>query len=339
MNALRAEIEREPAFEGGTIFLGGGTPNTYDAKTIVSLIELLRARFGCSGETTIEVNPELVTFEALQEYARAGIDRLSIGVQSFADAEIATLGRRHTVADVRAAVEGARRAGTRSISLDLIFAIPGQTREAWRASLDTAVALGVDHLSLYGLTIEAGTPFAAWHARDPAVFTGDAVEADLYELDIDTLQRAGFEQYEVSNFARPGHRCAHNATYWRNEPYRGFGVGAASFREGLRWTQTRDFERYCDALERGTAVPREAERLTGAARAGEAVMLALRTAEGVQFSEFAQRYGIDFRAFYRPIWTKLAAAGFLEVNETSARLTKPGLMLANDVCGEFVTFA
>ncbi|MHB8304794.1 MAG: radical SAM family heme chaperone HemW, partial [Vulcanimicrobiaceae bacterium] len=216
LDALGREVEAAPAAQAASIFLGGGTPNTYEASEIGALVERLRARFaaGDGAEISVEINPELVGAGDLPIYAGAGVNRLSIGVQSFDPAEIRTLGRRHTPAQVAGVVAAARRAGIRSVSLDLIFAVPGQSPASWRASLIAACELGVDHVSAYGLTVEEGTRYARWREREPTAFFNDDREADLYETALEVLEAAGFEQYEISNFAKPGHRSSHNANYW-----------------------------------------------------------------------------------------------------------------------------
>lgn len=325
----------------GSVFLGGGTPNTYAASDIAELLQCLRPAFPgpADRETTIEVNPELVTQDDLKAYAAAGINRLSIGVQSFDANEIRTLGRKHRVEDVERVVRAGRSAGIRSVSIDLIFAVPGQTPQTWHQSLETAMHLGVDHISTYGLTIESGTPYEGWREREPAAFFDDAREADLYEIAMDTLEQAGFEQYEISNFARPGHRSAHNENYWANGEYAGLGVGAASYRGGVRSVHTRDLETYVAAAERGAPIPAQAEQLEGAQRAGEAVMLSLRTSQGVCLESFKERYGLDFLSFYAPVIERYRSLGLLETDATAARLTRRGRLLANDVCAAFVTFA
>lgn len=342
LQALHTEIDRRAsAQEHQTVFFGGGTPNTYGADDIAQLLAHIDAALpGPQGrETTIEVNPELVRAEDLPAYARAGINRISVGVQSFVPQEIATLGRRHTVEDVRRVVRAAREAAIPSVSLDLIFAVPGQTPESWRTSLQTAIDLGVDHISTYGLTIEPGTPYEKWHEREPRAFFDDANEADLYALSIEMLQAAGFEQYEISNFARPGHRSRHNANYWDNGEYVGLGVGAASYEGGVRSVHTRELETYVTAALEGREIPSESEKLEGAQRAGEAVMLLLRTGQGVSLSAFKQRYGLDFLDYYAPIVQRYSADGLLEVDADAVRLTRRGRFVANDVCAAFVTFA
>ncbi|MDQ2872447.1 MAG: radical SAM family heme chaperone HemW [Candidatus Eremiobacteraeota bacterium] len=341
LSALAREIAAHPPAQASSIFLGGGTPNAYPASDIALLAAQLRTHFTFSSnpEFTIELNPELVLPDDFERYAAAGINRVSIGVQSFISTEIATLGRRHTRADVEAAVQGARAAGIRSISLDLMFAVPGQTAESWRTSLQAAIDLGLDHISTYGLTIEDGTPYAIWQQREPAAFFDDGREADLYEITIKSLETAGFEQYEISNFSTPGHRCAHNANYWENGEYIGLGVGAASYRDGVRSVHTRELSVYLEAIESGCAIPAEAERLEGARAAGEAVMLALRTSQGVSFAPFKERYGLEFLEFYAPVVERFVDDGLLAIDSTRARLTRRGRFLANDVCGAFVTFA
>lgn len=341
LRALEAEIAALPVERADTVFLGGGTPNAYEAAEIARLLERLRARLRLRRdcEITIEINPDLVREGDMRVYRAAGIDRVSIGVQSFVAGEERALGRRHTAADVARTVAWARTAGIRSVSLDLMFAVPGQSLQSWSQSLRAAVDLGVDHVSAYGLTVEEGTPFAAWREREPRAFFDDEREAEFYELAVSALEGAGFEQYEISNFAKPGHRCSHNANYWENGEYVGLGVGAASYREGVRSVHTRDRGAYEAAALAGEPIPGEAERLEGTKRAGEAAMLALRTAQGVSLAAFKERYGLDFMRFYAPVLREYGELGLLEIGETHVRLTSRGRLLANDVCGAFVTFA
>ncbi len=338
LEALGAEISREPAVAADTFYLGGGTPNAYDRESVAALLARLRDRFAGARETSIEVNPELVRDGDLARYRETGVTRLSIGVQSFDAGEIRTLGRKHTVEQIEAVVVAARAAALDSVSLDLMFAIPGQTPESWRRSLRAAVALDVDHISAYGLTIEDGTPYAAWREREPAAFLDDAREAELYAIAIETLEREGYRQYEISNFARPGHECAHNLNYWANGAYIGLGVGAASYRDGVRSIHTRSLERYVTTALSGESIPAQAERLEGRRRAGEAMMLALRTTQGVSVGDFKNRYGIDVMEEYAPVVHRFARTGLLERVGDAVRLTRQGRFFANDVCGAFLTF-
>ena len=337
LEALYAELDRHRKEPAATIYLGGGTPNAYDAATIAELLARLLDKFPGAREVSVEINPELVCAGDLKQYRGAGITRLSIGVQSFEPSEIQTLGRKHTPAQINDVVAQARAAAIESISLDLMFGVPGQTPRTWRRSLEAATALAVDHVSAYGLTVEAQTPYAAWYAREPNAFFDDEREAELYAIAMQTLESAGYAQYEISNFARPGHRCAHNCNYWANGEYVGFGVGAASYRDGVRSVHTRSIDVYMSAALAERAIPSEAERLQGRRRAGEAVMLALRTAQGVALSEFKERYGIDIMADYAPVVTQFSQTGLLERVGDTVRLTQQGRFLANDVCAAFIT--
>lgn len=287
-------------------------------------------------EISIEVNPELVRAGDFETYRASGITRLSIGVQSFDPSEIVTLGRKHTPEQVASVVRQARAARIPSVSLDLIFGVPQQTPQTWRRSLERAIALGVDHVSTYGLTVEEGTPYWDWRARQPQAFLDDEREAELYAIAIETLQGAGYEQYEISNFARPGHRSAHNENYWRNGEYVGLGVGAASYRAGERSVHTRSLDRYVRAALAGEAIPSEGERLEGSKKLGEAIMLALRTVQGVGLREFKERYGVDVAERYAPAVERLAEAGLIERVDDCMRLTIRGRFVANDVCEAFL---
>lgn len=340
LDALAGEIAREPRSPAATVYLGGGTPNAYDARRLHALLERIRERFPPGErlqEITIELNPELVLAGDFEVYRAAGVTRLSIGVQSFDDGEARTLGRHHTFTDVERAVALARAAGITSVNVDLIFGVPGQTKRSWRASLERAIALDVDHVSAYGLTVEEGTPFAAWREREPNRFMDDAAEAALYQIAAEVLGAAGYEQYEISNFARSGHRCAHNENYWNNGEYAGLGVGAASYRGGLRSTHTRDLGAYVSAALDGAPIPGESERLEGKRAVGEAIMLALRTAQGVRLEAFKERYGIDVLEEYAPVVAAYARSGCLEREEDAVRLTPRGRLLANEVCGAFLS--
>jgi oxygen-independent coproporphyrinogen III oxidase len=338
VSALKAEIGRTPVVDATTVFYGGGTPNAYAAPELVRVLELLRERFGVrdGAEVSTEVNPDRDLTEGFDVLRAGGFNRLSIGAQSFQADELRVLGRRHSAADVAETVRRARAAGFGNVNVDLMFGVPGQTEASWERSLDAVLELGIEHVSTYGLTIEEGTPYARWQAREPSAFAGDEREAEMYGLAIAKLTAAGFEHYEISNFARPGFRCEHNANYWRNGAYVGLGVGAASYLDGVRSTNTRDRADYEAAALAGQPIPGESEELSGLTRTGEAVMLALRTSEGVDAETFRERYGVDVFTHYAPIIAEYAAAGLLVADERSVRLTARGRFVANDVCGAFL---
>jgi oxygen-independent coproporphyrinogen-3 oxidase len=336
--ALAAEIDRAPQVDVASVFYGGGTPNAYPAAALVAILDHIRARTALrdDAEVTLEANPDAGRHDDLAALRAAGFNRLSIGVQSFVPEELRALGRRHTGDDVRAMVGAARAAGFANVSIDLMFGVPHQTLASLDRSLDAVLALDVEHVSAYGLTIEPDTPYERWHEREPGAFPDDDAGADLYARAIERLAAAGYEQYEISNFARPGFRSAHNATYWRNDEYLGFGVGAASYRDGVRSTHTRDRAAYEAAALAGHAIPGESEQLSGDARLGEAIMLALRTAEGVDTNAFLERYGIDVPARFAPVIADFTAAGLLETDAAGVRLTPRGRFVANDVCRAFI---
>jgi oxygen-independent coproporphyrinogen-3 oxidase len=339
ISALEAEIEAAPRVAGTTVYFGGGTPNTIEPRRLVALLGKLRERFRISpgAEITLEANPDPDLCSALPEYKKAGVTRLSIGVQSFVQSELRTLGRRHTAADVAAVVRRARDADFSNLSLDLMFAVPGQSVASWGASLQAAIELRPEHISTYALTVETGTPYEDWRRRDPAAFAGEDLEAEQYRIAIDRLTRAGFEHYEVSNFALSGRRCRHNQNYWENGEYLGLGVGAASYLDGTRSVHTRDLDEYVRTALAHEPIPGTSESLRGAARIGEAAMLALRTNEGVDLDVFRERYGIDFLSSYQRSIRELEGAGMLEITTTHVRLTPAGRFVANDVCAEFIT--
>lgn len=338
LDALHAEIAATAPQPAATAFLGGGTPNVYPPAAVGRLVGALRDRFDLpdGAEITIELNPDLALCEGFGAYRAAGVSRLSIGAQSFDPRALRVLGRRHAPEDVATVVRRARAAGFENVSVDLIFGVPGQTAATWSATLDRALELEVEHISAYGLTIEPDTPYATWFAREPAAFVSNDLEAEFYELAIDRFGEHGYEQYEISNFARPGRRCAHNANYWAGGEYVGLGVGAAGYLGGERSIHTRDRAAYVAAARTGRPIPGDAERLEGAARLGEAVMLALRTSEGVELAGFAERYTFDVLDTYREELAEMQALELMEVSPTHVRLTRRGRMLANDVACRFV---
>jgi oxygen-independent coproporphyrinogen III oxidase len=336
--ALATELAAAPQFAARTAYFGGGTPNAYAPADVARLVESVRTRFALppGAEVTIETNPDVALCAGFAEYRAAGATRLSVGAQSFDAAVLRRLGRRHSAADVGEAVRRARAAGFANVSLDLMFGAPGQTVDSWQRTLDEALALGTEHVSTYGLTIEAGTPYEQWYAREPQAFADDDTAAEMYALAMDVLGEAGYEHYEISNFAKPGYRSEHNANYWANGEYLGLGVGAASYRAGTRRTNTRGLDEYVRAAAGGAEIPGDAERLGPAAAAGEAAMLALRTAQGVDVRAFAERYGIDFLERFQPVIAEMTSLGLLTADAGRVALTRRGRFLANDVCAGFI---
>lgn len=339
---LHQEIERTPVSATppiSTIYFGGGTPSTVGASDVASLIQTLRRGFGFAEtiECTLECNPSRADDGRLRGYADAGVNRLSVGVQSFDNAELRRLGRDHSAAEAVAYLQAARAAGFGNVSLDLIAGAPGQTAETFARTLRTALECAPDHVSVYALTIEPGTPYAHWHERDAQAFPGEDATSALLELAHERLTGAGFTHYEISNFARPGFESKHNWGYWQQRDCLAFGLSASGYDHGVRYRNVRDFEQYCAAVESGASPRAESERLDKPARIGEAAMLALRTAGGIVDQDFRARFGVDPAIVFERARRECSAAGLLEVDAAGARLTDRGRLLANTVCAEFLT--
>jgi oxygen-independent coproporphyrinogen-3 oxidase len=321
-----------------TVFFGGGTPSELEPELMERVVAALREAFVMEpdAEWTLEANPGTVDRDRLAAFHALGFNRISIGVQSFHDHHLTMLGRIHDQAAAVATYHQAAEAGFRSRNLDLIFALPNQTLSEWQSDLDRLITLRPEHVSLYGLTIEPETEFGRRHARALLTALDDDLAADMYEAALDTLEAAGYGQYEISNFALPGHRCRHNQVYWRSEPYLGFGVSAASFMDGARWQNERNWSRYRESVMAGSPASGPTERLTGREALGEALMLGLRLREGVNLAEVARHYQLDPRVVYARELDRFQSCGLLEEEEGVLRLTRRGLLLSNVVFAEII---
>jgi oxygen-independent coproporphyrinogen-3 oxidase len=349
LEALCAEIRNSPwaGEPARTLFFGGGTPSELTTPQLTQIVTALRDTFPFHTHTpthphthtpewTIECNPGTVTPGSLREMRELGFNRVSLGVQSFHDHHLEYLGRIHSAADAEEAYGWVRAAGFDNVSVDLMFGLPHHTMEEWQRDVERALALCSEHLSLYGLTIEKGTDFGRRHARGELPLPDDDTAADMYEWIMDRLDAEGFEQYEISNFARPGRRCEHNRIYWRHEPFIGFGVSAASFAGGARWTNTGNMHRYVATAPTGLPDWASEERLEGREAAGEAMMVGLRTKEGVNLSALSRHYGLDWLETFGPAIERLTGYGLLTREGDRLRLTRRGILLANEVCAEFL---
>jgi oxygen-independent coproporphyrinogen-3 oxidase len=276
------------------------------------------------------------TDEFLHTLRAAGVNRLSFGVQSFDTDLLKRLGRIHSPEEAERSVRLAQNAGFKSINVDLMFALPGQTTRQWRATLDRALALGVPHISAYSLIVEPETRFAMWDAAGRLPRPSEEVEAAMYETVISRLADAGYEQYEVSAFARPGYRSVHNQVYWRNEEYVGFGNGATSYIDGERFSREPRLERYIAAAENNEETTTERERLDREGQMAETMMMGLRLADGVERTAFRNRFHCDPVDHYRETIARFQSAGLLEVTPASVALTHRGFFLANEVWEAFV---
>jgi oxygen-independent coproporphyrinogen-3 oxidase len=325
-----------------TIFFGGGTPSLFAASSIARVLDACEKFCGieADAELTLEANPGTLDAEKLRGLRRAGINRISLGAQSFKDETLKFLGRIHDAEQTRRSARLALEAGFEHLNLDLIFAVPGQTVEDLLCDLDQAAALQSDHISCYNLTFEEGTPFFAALKRGRIRPLPESVEVRMYALARRRLAELGYAMYEVSNYARAGGRCRHNLTYWRAQNFLGIGAGAHSYaslgRGGRRWWNERVPALYMErALGAGEAQS-GCEELNERTSAGEFVFLNLRLREGFALDEFAQRFGRRFDDYFGPIPAQLLAGGLLVRDNGRLRLTERGLELADAVAAEFV---
>ena len=324
--------------EVDTIFVGGGTPTRLEPAQLRRLMNVIRAWFSLrpGGEWTVEANPGTIDLEKVDILAEAGVNRLSLGAQSFQPGLLSTLERNHAPLEVLAAVEMIRTRIERW-SLDLIFGIPGSTLADCEADLDAALALGPSHLSCYGLVYEKGTSlWKQWH--DGQVKEVDEeVERQMYETVIDRLEAAGLTMYEISNYARDGHESRHNLVYWANDAYFGVGLGAASYVRGVRSVNTRDLSAYLRRIEAGEPATGPSETLGPEARAREtAVLMLRRTVMGIDREDFQLRTDHGLDQLIGPEIMKFVGQGLLEDDGHRVRLTREGRYLADRVLCELV---
>lgn len=327
-----------------TVYFGGGTPSALPAETLAEILAALGDRLAvpragpAAARVFFEANPEDVTEEAAAAWRRLGVATLSLGVQSFDPGALAFLGRRHDRTGARRAVEAAREAGFATVSLDLIYGWPGQTAERWRRDLETAVALAPDHLSCYQLTVEPATAFGHRRRRGELVEMPEDEQAALFRLTHTLLADAGYPAYEVSSFARaPEHRSHHNRKYWRHAPYLGLGPSAHSFDGGARrWWNERRLAPWRAAVEAGRLPRAGEETLDRGQLALEALMLGLRTADGIDLADFRRRHEIDLAAANGELLDALEEEGLARLDTGRLRLTLDGLAIADGLAERFV---
>ncbi len=333
-----------------TIFLGGGTPTVLPLEHLGQILTACHRAFQLAPdiEITSEANPGTVDQARFVGLRELGVNRLSIGVQSFDPEELRFLGRIHDADQAEAAFHAARAAGFQNINLDLIYGLPRQNPQRWETTLARAIALGPEHISLYALTIEEGTPFARWAAAGRFPYPDDDLAADLYELASQQLGAAGYVQYEISNWARhdaphlspienPRFACRHNLIYWRYQPYWGFGPGAHSAVPGRRWWNLRSPQAYIQRIQAGESVVEDGEHIAPPLGMGEMMMLGLRlTREGVSTQAFQERWGYPLEEVYGPELDELEALGLIERLPDRVRLTPAARLVSNQVFIRFL---
>jgi oxygen-independent coproporphyrinogen-3 oxidase len=333
-----------------TIFFGGGTPSLLTAEQVAAILAASRAAFALDAEAeiTLEANPGTLEYGHLDELYAAGVNRLSMGAQSFDAGLLRWMGRIHTPAEIETAFAAGRAAGFEQINLDFIYALPGQSLATWRETLTKAIALAPDHLSLYSLIVEEGTPLNTWVQQGRVRPADEDTAADMYELAEQMLADAGYGHYEISNWARAGHECQHNLTYWHNLPYLGLGAGAHGWYGAHRYSEARPIRDYIARVretvrsaktgDQTTALPAlpaaavvEDEAISHTLEMSETAFVGLRLSEGIDRRAFAARFGQDFEQVFGPRLTAVRAAGLLDESATHVRLSERGRLLGNEV--------
>jgi putative oxygen-independent coproporphyrinogen III oxidase len=337
-DALLADLAYEaallPDHRLTSIFFGGGTPSLMEPSTVESVIAAARNHWIADEdiEITLEANPNSAEAARFADLARAGVNRISLGLQSFADGSLAFLGRAHSADEGLRALEAAQSAVKR-VSFDLIYALPGDSEDSWAASLDRAIGLGTEHLSLYQLTIEPGTRFATMVAKHEFEPLDADTSATLFELTQKRTAAAGLPAYEISNHARPGAESRHNLAYWRYRDYAGVGPGAHGRRSGMRTVRYKKPENFLMAVTRNGHGLAEEERLTGEEAAHEALVMGLRLTEGIEPATLAERLGVERLVDQRAV-ERLIGHGLLECEEARLRTTPAGRLLLDSILAE-----
>lgn len=324
--------------EVDTLFLGGGTPSYLSAAQADRLLaEIARWLPLAPGhEYSLEANPNDVDAARLDVWRRYGVNRVSLGAQSFASAKLAVLEREHSARQIVAAVDLLKQADCQ-VSIDLIFGAPGETLAGWKQDLDAALQLHPEHVSTYGLTFERGTTFWSRRERGGLSSAPEDLEREMYETAIDTLTAAGYEHYEVSNFARPGSRCRHNEAYWAGSTYYAFGPGAARFVEGRRETNHRSVTTYLQRIERGESPVFEIDSLPPLERAREMLVIGLRRMAGVERAAFDRSTGVSIEEAAGNAISRFVELGLLVDDRDRVRLTRAGLLVSDAMWGEVLT--
>lgn len=344
-DALLLHMEDYSAAASGydidTVFFGGGTPTVLPKELILNLIEGIYDNFNIrrDAEFTLESNPATLTLSELKKYRRAGVNRLSIGLQSAVDRELAALGRVHSFNEFNESFAAARRAGFDNINVDIMYGIPGQTQKSFEHTLEAVCALDPEHISVYGLKIEDGTPFA--QKKDSLNLPDEDTEYAMYFGAIDYLSENGYQQYEISNFAKSGRQCLHNLRYWNCDEYLGFGPGAHSYFGGRRFAFKRDLAGYIAALES----PEKAKNLLSedyeikkSERLGEYVMLRLRLTDGVDTDVFAAKFGVSFERLFGKFLPLYLENGFMQKTGRKYTFTPKGMYVSNYILSAMLDF-
>jgi len=321
-----------------TIYMGGGTPTILSGVQIYNIVEFCKDKFNIdkNAEITIEANPGTLDAEKIKLLIESGINRLSLGAQSFNNLLLKKLGRIHNTKDIIDSYYLARERGFSNINLDIMFALPGQTIEDFKVTLKKAVSLKSDHLSLYNLTIHPETAYYRKYKKGQLQLPNEDEEFNMYRWAINFLEEKGFEHYEIANFARPHKRSMHNLIYWQNQPYLGIGAGAYSFLKGYRYINFKDPVKYIQEVMNGKLPIDQGEKLSLKKRMIETIILGLRTKDGVSYKKFLKRFKVDMNSIFYQQINKLINLRLLLKDDYKIKLTRKGIFLANIVFREFI---
>jgi oxygen-independent coproporphyrinogen-3 oxidase len=340
IDALKQELALRAAGKHiRTIYFGGGTPSLLSPDQFEDIISTIRSLCNVDkeAEITIEANPGTVDEPYLAAIRRIGINRISLGVQSLDDGELALLGRIHTAGEARKAVQLAQNAGFTNLNIDLIYGIPGQTLLNWKNTLAEAIKLNAEHLSLYALSLEGDEPLSLAIERGELPAVNPDLCAEHYELAEDSLAEHGYHHYEISNWAKTGYECRHNLVYWRNESYIGVGAAAHSYLDSHRFATTKDINEYLDIfLNNAQSVPDMNEEIGSELQLAEAIILGLRLSQGVNVDDIYSRFGVNLLTHYAGQVNNLTGSGLLEFAEGQIRLTRRGRLLGNEFFWQFL---
>ncbi len=340
LDAVTAHIAESgalaPGYRVDTIYFGGGTPTFFGAKGMVTILNTIRKHFDVAptAEITFEANPDSATPLLLRRLKSEGFNRVSLGIQCDDDEILHAIGRPHTYAQAVKAVTRIRRAGFKNLSLDLIYGLPNQTLESWVNTLHNVLKLNPEHISCYGLKVEEGTPLYAY--QDKANLPDDDLQADMYLAAVEILRSKDYRQYEISNFAKRDMASRHNLKYWSGAEYLGFGPDASSDFAGKRFSIVRDLQEYIDGIRTGGQVLREIQEIPKRERAGEYLMLRLRTSAGISWEEYEKRYLLSFKPLAKVLDQACLRNWAMHNGHGGYRLTPEGFLMSNTIISDLL---
>lgn len=338
LREMDLQLAQTPIDQAPTLYVGGGTPTALTAQQLDRLLGGIVQRFPMKTveDFTVEANPGDLTVDKLKVMQNYGVDRLSMGVQTFDDRLLKKIGRKHTADDVYQTMAFLEKADFRNVSIDLIYALPGQSLASFRDTLKRALDLDLPHYSLYSLILENKTMFMNWVRQGRLELPDQEEEGQMFEETIKAMEKAGRKQYEVSNFALPGHESKHNTVYWHNQHYFGFGAGASGYLGNRRYKNYGPIQHYLKPLRQGILPVMENEVLTRENQMEEEMFLGLRLKEGVSFQRFQEKFQCSLESIYGDVLLTEAKAGHLVVENGSVRLTAQGLLIGNDIFEKFL---